>query len=292
MKHLLIIGCGNVARRTLPLLVSRYRVYALVRNHARCADLRALGAIPLIGDLDDRTSLSRISGLADTVLHFAPPQNSSAHDSRTRHLLTALSHGVLPKYLVYISTSDVYGDCGGAVVSETQPLNPKSDRAKRRVDAEHQVRNWAKHNRVRASILRVSGIYAADRLPLGRLQQGMPCINDNEDSFTNLIHADDLARIVVAVLRNGSACRIYHASDDSQLKMGEYFDAVADVFDLPHPPRISRVEAQCVLTESMLSFMSESRRLANLRMKHELKVKLLYPVVADCLAALKYSRVA
>lgn len=292
MKRLLIIGCGDVARRTIPLLVRRYRVYALVRNTAYCAALRALGAMPLLGDLDDRTSLSRVAGLADTVLHFAPPQNCSTHDTRTRHLLAALSYGVLPKQLVYISTSGVYGDCRGAIVSETHPLVPQTAHSQRRVDAEKLIRNWAKHNQVRAGILRVPGIYAAERLPLSRLQQGTPCIIDSEDSYTNLIHADDLARIVVSVLRNGSACRVYHASDDSQLKMGEYFDAVANAFGLPNPPRISRAEAQRVLPESLLSFMNESRRLANLRMKRELKVKLLYPAVADWLVTIKHSKVA
>lgn len=292
MKRLLIVGCGDMARRTIPLLVRRYRVYALVRNASYCADMRALGALPLSGDLDDRTSLSRVAGLADTVLHFAPPQNGSTHDTRTRHLLAALSYKTLPKQLVYISTSGVYGDCHGAVVNETHPLVPQTAHAQRRVDAEKLIRNWAKRNQIRASILRVPGIYAAERLPLSRLQQGMPCIIDSEDSYTNLIHADDLAHIIVAVLRNGSACRVYHASDDSQLKMGEYSDAVANAFNLPHPPRISRAEAQCVLPESLLSFTNESRRLANQRMKRELKMKLLYPAVADCLASIKHAEIA
>jgi len=185
---------------------------------------------------------------------------------------------------VYISTSGVYGDCGGAVVSETRPLNPQTARARRRADAEQQIRNWAGRNRVRASILRVPGIHAADRLPLNRLQQGTPCIIDSEDGYTNHVHADDLARIAVAALRHGKPCRVYHASDDSRMKTGAYFDAVADACGLPHPPRISRAEAQRVLPEMLLSFMNESRRLDNRRMKRELKVRLRYPLVADALA--------
>jgi len=91
MKRLLIIGCGDMAMRTIPLLVRRYRVFALVRKTTYCTALRSLGAMPLQGDLDDRASLARISGLADTVLHFAPPQNSGSLDMRTRNLLSALS---------------------------------------------------------------------------------------------------------------------------------------------------------------------------------------------------------
>ena len=336
MKRLLIIGCGDVAQRAIPLLARRYRVYALVRNPANCARLRAMGVMPVLGDLDDRASLSRIAGLADAVLHFAPPQSVekspprppfhpqgvrrgvpdasgitlsqakggehtssptlwvppfekggqggfAATDTRTRNLLSALSQGALPKQLVYISTSGVYGDCGGAWVSETHPLNAISPRSLRRVDAEKQIRSWARRNHVNASILRVPGIYATDRLPLSRLQQGTPGIVDSEDSHTNHIHADDLARISVAALRYGKPCRVYHASDDSHLKMGEYFDLVADAYRLPRVPRISRAEAQLVLPEMLLSFMNESRRLTNRRMKRELKVRLRYPAVADML---------
>jgi nucleoside-diphosphate-sugar epimerase len=287
MKRLLIIGCGDVAMRAIPLLTRRYRVFALVRNPAYREKLRALGVLPIIGDLDDRASLARIAGLADAVLHFAPPANSGTGDARTRNLLSALSRGALPTQLVYIGTSGVYGDCGGAVVSEAHPLDPQTARAQRRLDAERKIRNWAKRNHAKACILRVPGIYAADRLPLTRLQQDLPSIIDNEDGYTNHIHADDLARIAVAALRYGKACRVYHASDDSQLKMGGYFDAVADAFSLPRPPRVSRAEAQRVLPETLLSFMNESRRLNNRRMKRELRVRLHYPTVADMLDTIK-----
>jgi nucleoside-diphosphate-sugar epimerase len=287
MKRLLIIGCGDVAMRAIPLLARRYRIYALVRNPACREKLRALGVLPIPGDLDDHASLARIAGIADAVLHFAPPANSGTRDTRTRRLLAALSLRKLPERLVYISTSGVYGDCGGAVVNEAHPLGPQTVRAQRRADAERQIRNWARRNRVKASILRVPGIYAADRLPLERLQQGLPCIFDSEDSYTNHIHADDLARIAAAALRYGKACRVYHASDDSRLKMGDYFDAVADVLGLPHPPRVSRAEAQRVLPEALLSFMNESRQLTNRRMKRELGVRLRYPVVADMLGGFK-----
>ncbi|OFZ66831.1 MAG: NAD(P)-dependent oxidoreductase [Betaproteobacteria bacterium RBG_16_56_24] len=288
MRSILIIGCGDVALRAIPLLTRRSRVFALVRNPAGCARLRAMGVMPILGDLDDRASLSRIAGLADAVLHFAPPPSAFA-DTRMRNLLGTLSQGKLPKRLVYISTSGVYGDCGGAWVSETHPLKATSPRAQRRVDAERQVRNWAKRNRVNAGILRVPGIYAADRLPLSRLKQGTPAIIASEDSYTNHIHADDLARISIAALRYGKPCRVYHASDDSRLKMGEYFDLMADAYHLPQLPRIGRAEAQRVLPETLLSFMNESRRLTNQRMKRELKVKLCYPTVAGMLATIEHS---
>ena len=283
MKRLLIIGCGDVARRVIPLLINRYRVFALIRNAAYCAGLRALGVTPVLGDLDDRHSLARLGGTADVVLHFAPPPNAGFRDTRTRHLLAALSSGALPQRLLYISTSGVYGDCAGARVSETHALDAKNPRALRRVDAEQLVRAWAQHNGVRASILRVPGIYAHDRLPLDRLRAGTPAIVASEDSYSNHIHADDLAHIVIDALRYGKANRVYHTTDDDEMKMADYFDAVADAHHLPRPPRLPRAEVQSLVSPMLWSFMNESRRLTNRRMKQELKVRLIYPTVKDAL---------
>jgi nucleoside-diphosphate-sugar epimerase len=290
MGRLLIIGCGDVALRALPLLLPHYRVYALLRDPARPAEWRTRGAIPLAGDMDDRASLARIAGLADAVLHFAPPAAGKTTDTRTRNLLATLSRGALPKRLVYISTSGVYGNCGGATVNETRPLHPQTARGQLRANAERQIREWAKRNRVNASILRVPGIYAADRLPLERLRSGTPTIIEQEDSHTNHIHADDLARIATAALHLGKPNRTYHASDDGELKMGDYFDAVADAYKLPRPPRLPRAEVERSVSPALWSFMNESRRLLNQRMKIELRVRLRYPTVASMLNELRDNR--
>jgi nucleoside-diphosphate-sugar epimerase len=307
MKRILIAGCGDVARRIIPKLAPRYRVYALIRNPSYAANLRQLGAIPVTGDLDNRVSLSRLAGLADAVLHFAPPANPSQPpnppqppffkvgrggilDRRTQNLLSVLSQATLPERLVYISTSGVYGDCGGERVDETRAVHPASSRGKLRVAAEQQIRDWAKRNGVNASILRVPGIYAEDRLPLARLQAGAPAIVASEDSYSNHIHADDLAQIVLAALWRGKPGRVYHATDDDEMKMGDYFDAVARAFDLPRSPRMTRVEVQRAVSPVMWSFMNESRRLSNERMKRELKVELICPTVEDFLFGKAVSR--
>lgn len=287
MKRILIVGCGDIAMRVARLLSSHYRLFGLLRNTERFAELRAAGITPLPGDLDNAPSLRRLTGLAHTVLHFAPPPNTGESDTRTRNLLAVLSRSTLPESIVYISTSGVYGDCAGESVTETHTLNAQTSRAQRRVDAENKIRSWAKRTGVRAIILRVPGIYAADRLPLQRLRQGTPVIVAAEDSHTNHIHADDLARIVTAALRHAKPNRVYHTSDDSGLKMGDYFDSVADAFGLPHVPRISREQAQQTLPKTLLSFINESRRLTNTRMKRELKIMLLYPTVADALKTIQ-----
>lgn len=286
MRRLLIIGCGDVALRMVPLVRDRYVLYALVRERARFAELRALGLKPVWGDLDRPDTLAALPGLAHDIVHFAPPPRTGLVDTRTTHLIAALAkRKSLPQQLVYISTSGVYGDCNGAVVAETRPLNPQTERAHRRVDAERRLRAWGARSGVRVSILRAPGIYAADRLPLARLERGTPALNADEDSYVNHVHADDLARMAVAALRHAYPNRSYNAADDTPQRMGDYFDLVADGYGLPRPPRVAREEARRIMPGVLYSFMSESRRLSNTRIKRELRVALRYPSVHEGIAA-------
>jgi nucleoside-diphosphate-sugar epimerase len=356
--RVLIVGCGDVGMRCVPLLRPRAHVFALTSHAARCAELRAAGVTPLLGDLDDRRSLKRLAGLAPTVLHLAPPQKSGEDDRRTRALLATLaapgsvqgfaarvSPSVTPRvapriraaaarrtgvfaavpavtpigrirrirracasYLdaetagivpdgvrrtaasrapvrvVYASTTGVYGDCGGAWIDETRAPRPANARAKRRVSAEGQLRRATARGSVSASIARIPGIYARNRLPLARLERRTPALVDADDVYTNHIHADDLAAILVRLATHGRPARAIHASDDSSLKMGAYFDAVADTFGLARAPRITRAQAQAQIDPMLLSFMRESRRLINRRLKEELRVRLRYPSVETFLS--------
>ena len=285
MQRLLIIGCGDVALRAVPRLRERYRIYALTHSRERMPMLRSHGVVPIAGDLDDAASLHALGGIAHEVLHCAPPPNHGPRDTRTAHLIAALAKGKsLPQQLAYISTSGVYGDCGGELIDETRQVRPRTERARRRVDAERQLREWGKRSRVCVSILRAPGIYSGERLPLERLLAGIPALHAADDAYTNHVHADDLARMAVAALRFGHPGRMYNASDDSWIKMGDYFDLVADRFGLPHPQRVSRFEADRRIPANLLSFMSESRRLSNHRIKRELRVELGYPTVREGIA--------
>lgn len=291
MRRLLIIGCGDVALRALPQLRERYRIYGLTHDPQRVPLLRGQGVVPIVGDLDDPASLDGLAGIAHDVLHSAPPPQQGVRDTRTAHLIAVLAKAKsLPQQLVYISTSGVYGDCAGEIIDETRPLHPQTARARRRVDAERQLREWGRRSRVRVCVLRAPGIYSERRLPLERLQARMPALNADEDGYSNHVHAADLARMVVAALRFGHAGRMYNASDDSVLKMGDYFDLVADHYGLPRPPRLSRAEASERLPSNVLSFMNESRRLSNRRIKNELRFKLRYPTVRDGIAAIAPAR--
>lgn len=290
-RRLLVVGAGDIGRRVMLALGQRYRIYALVRSSAAAAALRKMDVIPIEGDLDDRPSLNRLRGIGEDLLHFAPPPAQGRVDTRTRHLLAALGKGsILPQRLVYISTSGIYGDCGGAWVDECRPPCPQTERAWRRLNAEQQLRHFGKRYGVRVAILRVPGIYSSSRLPLERLQNRVPVFFDTEDGYTNHIHADDLAHSAIAALFHARALRAYHVADESGLKLGAYLDLVADRFGLPRPPRLPRDIAEQTIGAARLSFMRESRRLSNLRLKHELGVVLQYPDVGAFLTALKPER--
>jgi nucleoside-diphosphate-sugar epimerase len=181
--------------------------------------------------------------------------------------------------MVYIGTSGVYGDCGGAVVDEDRPLNPQSARARRRADAESRLALWCSRHGIALVILRAPGIYASDRLPLSRLRAGTPVLRAEDDVFTNHIHADDLAACCAVALHEDAPAGIYNASDDTQMRMGEWFDLLADHAGLPRPPRIARAQAPGRIPAELLSFMRESRRLDNTRLKQTLGVRLRYPTV-------------
>ena len=286
-QRILIVGCGDVGLRVARALPAGVRVLALTSSPERLPALRAAGITPLLGNLDNAASLARISGLATRVLHLAPPPTDNEkqwwRDPRTQRLVRALRQRSLPSHVVYGSTSGVYGDCEGQWVAETRPVAPHTPRAQRRVDAEQSIRFLGRSG-VTASILRIPGIYAADRdggTPRARLVKGTPVLRAEDDVYTNHIHADDLARACIAALWRGKPQRIVNVSDNSQLKMGDYFDQAADLYGLPRPPRVARASAQDQLPLMLLSFMSESRRLVNTRMLQELRMVLNYPTTMD-----------
>lgn len=297
-RPVLIVGCGDVGTRIGAALAARgLRVLGTVRTPDKAPALRQVGIVPLIADLDARRDL-RVGAWARRLIDLAPPPGQGTDDPRSRHLIAALAtrsargpgrplpagHGEPASRRVYVSTTGVYGDCAGARFDETRPAAPASDRAVRRVAAEQLWRRASRRGEGAVSILRVPGIYAHDRLPLDRLRAGLPALLPEHDVYTNHVHADDLARICVAALWRGRAARIVHAVDDTDLKMGDYFDRVADAAGLPRPPRLDPAALARRVSPAMLSFMRESRRLANERLKRELRVRLRYPTVDHTLA--------
>ena len=292
-ERILIVGCGDVGQRVARDLQGRpVRLMALTSRADRVEGaLRAAGVCPLVGNLDDRRSLGRLAGLATRVLHLAPPPGEAGdwrRDPRSRELVRALMQRSAPRALVYGSTTGVYGDRQGRWTSEDTPCAPLTPRAWRRVVAETSVHGYGRMTGARTTVLRIPGIYAPDReggTPRERLLRGTPVLRREDDVYTNHIHADDLARACALALWRGRPQRNLNVVDDSDLLMGDYYDLAADLFGLPRPPRLPRDAAREQLPLMLLSFMSESRRLRNDRLRRELRLQLRYPTVREGLVS-------
>lgn len=287
MRTLLIAGLGDVARRALPELVRHWRVFAIAHHPAAAEAARQGGALPIMANLDCQDSLRRIAGLADDVWITAPPPGSGVRDNRTRKLLYALAKADrIPQRLSYISTTGVYGNGDGAWLDECSPRQAQTGRAQRRADAETALRGFAGRHGCQLNILRAPGIYALERLPLTRLLQGTPLILPAEDSYSNHIHADDLARLCIASLRqNRGGIRTFNACDDEPLTITDWYAMLAGALSLPMPPQLSRAEVRQQVSPALWSYMAESRRIRNARLA-ELGIALRYPTARQFVAQL------
>jgi hypothetical protein len=277
VQHLLIAGCGDIGRRVARLAAAaQVPTAALVRSEAMAAQLQQQGLTVQLGDLDGIRPISGLASAGSTVLYLVPPPGGGQLDPRVRVFCGSIEPGEEPEKVVYLSTSGVYGDCGGAVVTEETPTNPQTSRAQRRLDAESILRAWTRHRGIALVILRVTGIYGPGRLPLQRLRQGHPVLREDQAPFTNRIHADDLAQVCWAAAQKGADGDIFNVSDGQPGTMTEYFNAVADAAGLPRPPQVSLEEARQVMTPTMLSYLEESRRMDNGRMLKKLGVQLQF----------------
>jgi len=288
LKQYVIVGCGDIGLRVGRKLMNQGQgVLALARSEDKLKLLQGEGFATLRGDLDYQEDTPRIPVHDRPVFYFLPPQGGGSSDYRVLNFCRSLTPENRPAKLVYISTSGVYGDCGGAVVTEETPLNPQTSRAKRRVSAEQQLREQADKLGFPLVILRVTGIYGPGRLPVARVQQGHPVLKPEEAPFTNRIHSLDLVRVCLAAMEKGADGDIFNVSDGQESTMTEYFTAVAELYDLPRPRQISLAEAEQVMNPLMLSYLKESRRMDNRKMKEQLAIELLFPTLADGLDACK-----
>lgn len=276
MNAVLILGCGDVGRRVVrSCRAAGAPVTGLVRSPQSAAQLRDLGVEVLETDLD--LPLPPLPSADTELYYFAPPPPSGDRDPRMAAALAALERDGLPRRIVYISTSAVYGDCGGAWIDEDAPLRPDTTRGLRRLDAERQLQAWSERTGIPVVILRVPGIYGPGRLPLERLRKGLPLLREDQCPYTNRIHADDLAATCLAAMARGVPGTAYNVSDGHPSNMVDYFNRIADRVGLPRPPTLDRVEAEQQLTPGMLGYMRESKRLRNERMLYELGIELQYP---------------
>lgn len=278
LKDVLIVGCGDIGVRVARLVgVRGGKISGLSRSEEGAVRLRDNAIEPVMGNLDDLDSLKSLPLKGKAVFYLAPPPGGGPIDGRVRKFCQAVVDGNLPEKVVYVSTSGVYGDCGGEWVTEETPVNPQTSRAQRRVDAENTLQEWGQRHGVPVVILRVTGIYGPGRLPLARVQQGHPVLNESESPPTNRIHADDLAKVCVAAMERAGDGEIFNVSDGQPGTMTQYFNAVSDLLRLPRLPQVDMEEAKKVMNPMMLSYLTETRRMGNQKMIEQLGVTLMYP---------------
>jgi nucleoside-diphosphate-sugar epimerase len=279
MQSVSIVGCGYTGRR----LAARWvhmgaRVRGFATRPESLAEIAAVGAEAAPLDLDVPGASAATGGRTnggELVYYMVPPAKDADGDPRlARYLDTLVGR---PRRLIYLSTTGVYGDQAGGLVTEDTPTAPITARAARRVAAERTLRAWADSRRLSWCILRVPGIYGPGRLPLERLRRGEPAIVPEEATPGNRIHVSDLVTACVAAgVAAAADGRIYNVTDGSEDSLTEYLLRVARIAKLPAPPLVSRADAQRALSETSWSFLAESRRVDNRRMLDELGVPLLF----------------
>lgn len=285
MTDTIIIGCGYVGTRLARhYLEQGVPVTGLIRSEGALARLAQAGVPGVLCDLS-RDEPSGISFDGVNLFYFAPPPEEGIEDRWLRRAVATFSRVGNPRRILYISTTGVYGDCQGAWVDETRPAEPRTERSLRRWDAEQALRGWSQSTKGELVILRVAGIYGPGRLPLERLRQGIPLVRPEESPFTNRIHVEDLVRVCAAAMERGKDGEVYNACDGHPSTMTDYFLRVADAAGLPHPPLIPLTDAARHLSAGMMSYLSESRRLGNQKLRDELQVDFRYPNLADGLNA-------
>ena len=285
-----IVGCGDIGCRVAMLLQKSCPVTGYTRNKSTITHLNKHGIGTDELDLDNlckksSDELSPFSGLFSehVVFYFAPPPASGETDTRIRAWLATLDINSLPQRILYISTTGVYGDHQGRRVNENTPTNPQSDRAKRRLDAEQALAEFARKHSVEYVILRVPGIYGENRLPRKRLKAQTPMLRPEVSPITNRIHEDDLAACCVTACLQSNSAEIYNVSDGDNMTMSDYFIQVAEHLNLPAPPHISWYEAETMLSASMLSYLKESRIVDNTKIINQLGITLKYPSLSSFL---------
>jgi len=286
MDPVFVVGCGYVGHR----LARRLRadgcsVTALTHTPVNVSQLQTAGIHPVEGDLDNVATLANLPMVGTALYYFAPPPPRGVVDSRMAAFCQAVRASNLPRRIVLISTTGVYGDCHGEWIDETRPEAPQADRARRRVDAEERLRQWSATTGVPIVILRVAGIYGPGKLPLARLKAGEPVLREAESPFSNRVHVDDLVTVCRAAMERGRPGAVYNVADGRPTTMTDYFNHVADAFHLPRPPQVGHEEAPQQMSDGMMSYLAESKRIGNRLLRTELAVSLRYPDLASGLAA-------
>ncbi len=285
MRRIMIAGCGFVGSRLADKeLQNSSSVSAFVKSTESANKLEKRGIDVSIIDLDSsHFSLSQQNTVFDCLYYFIAPQAMGKTDRRSRNFIANYLLRLRVQRLVLISTTGVYGDCNGNWIDEMSALNPQTDRAFRRVDAEKQWRRWSESAGVPLAILRVAGLYGPGKLPLERIRRADPVLLEEQSPWSNRIYSKDLIDVCFR-MGDCDIAGIFNAVDGHPTTMTDYFLKLADLFELAPPIQISMQQAERRLGKGIMSYLKESKRIRNNHLCQTLGIKLKYPTLDQGIA--------
>lgn len=275
----LIFGCGYLGRVLADLLVATKQTpHCIVATETSLEKLQAKQLSATLVNFDHELTNNNDLKLSNRhVYYFIPPSQNDDQDQRIDRFLQLCQNNV-PRRIVYISTSGVYGDCQGEWVDENHPTQPITARAKRRLYAEQVLQDFCAHKQCELMILRVGGIYGAERLPIKRIPE-ITVIDLAEAPFSNRIHVEDLAQVCHAAMHCLTSNEIINVADGHPTSMTDYYNQIADHAGIARPSSVPLAQAAEKLSPAMYSFINESRRLSVDKMHAILKISLQMPTL-------------
>jgi nucleoside-diphosphate-sugar epimerase len=280
--RVLIVGCGYVGIPLGAMLVEQgHQVWGMRRSGAAEQELGAYGIQPLVADITVPGSLTALPSVYDWVVHCVSASGGGAAEYRrvylegARHLLTWLS-AAPPQRFVYTSSTSVYGQTDGSLVDETSPTLPGTDSARVLVETEQLLLTAFRDRALAVNVLRLAGIYGPGRgYWLKQFLKGEARIEGDGSRFLNMIHRDDVAGAVIAVLRKGHAGEIYNLVDAEPVSQITCFQWLAQRLGRELPPRVSEDE------ETLRKRGMTNKRVSNRKMREALGYSLRYPTFRE-----------
>ncbi len=284
--RVLIVGCGYVG---LPLgqalIQAGHQVSGLRRRAHAAEELHRAGITPIVADITRRTDLDGISGAFDWVINTVASSGGGAEDYRrvylhgTRGLIDWLSTRPPQKYL-YTSSTSVYAQTDGSMVTEESPTEPASETSRVLVETEQELLRVVVEKQFPALILRVAGIYGPDRgHAFKQYLRGEARISGDGSRLMNMIHRDDVVRAILAALERGGMGGIYNATDDEPVTQLDFFTWLAGKLGGPLPP--PALEPEDAARKRGLTH----KRVSNRRLRQELACELKHPTFRQGYAA-------
>jgi nucleoside-diphosphate-sugar epimerase len=278
--RVLIVGCGYTGCAVGTALAKAGHHVAGMRRKASAETLlKSLGIQPIIADATVASDWRRLTPDYDWVINTVSSGGGTASDYRQIYLQTArnLMDWLVPNppgKLIYTSSTGVYGQNNGELVTEDSPTNPEAETAQVLVETERLLLQA-----IPSIVLRVAGIYGPGRgYWLKQFLNGDARLEDKGDRYLNMVHQDDVAGALIASCENGQPGEVYNVVDDEPVQQVALFQWLAAHFGKPMP-------AQAELPSPTRKRGVTNKRVSNAKLKRELHYRFKYPSFREAVRA-------